>query len=321
VVGVTALRCRLLPPHLYCFNYHRIGDPQSTEFNRGVFSCTAETFERQVRWLKSRFKLLRLAELSRLVEGGLGTRRPFALITFDDGYVDTYATAFPILRRHQVPAAFFLPTAYINSSKLPWWEELHWLLRRAAGRSIKLEGADRPLFIRTDDNDDSIFRIANFIKARATPLHEQMDEVRAACNMGRPAADAKTRLFLNWSEVHEMHKSSMDFGAHTHNHLILSHLDPETQREELKTSKEILEQQLGEPITAVSYPVGSSNSYTSETCNIAGEVGFKLGFTFRPHPNSMPIKEPLEIGRLAVDEDMGIGALRSMTCFPRLFGV
>lgn len=319
-VGLTAVRFRLLPAHLYCFNYHRIGDPLATKFNRGVFSCSAETFERHVRWLRDRFEVLTLAEVGTLGEDRRLTRRPRALITFDDGYVDTYTAAFPILRRYEVPATFFLPTAYVESSQVPWWEELHWLLRRAAGRCIELEGAERPLLIRADDNDASIFRIANFIKARAKPMDEQLAEVRAACNVGRPPAIAKSRLFLNWAEVREMRDSGMDFGAHTHNHLILAHLDRGTQRAELQTSKEILERQLGEPITAVSYPVGSAATYTPETCKIAGEVGFELGFTFRPHSNPLPLKSPLEIGRFAVDADMGTGALRSMTCFPRLFG-
>jgi peptidoglycan/xylan/chitin deacetylase (PgdA/CDA1 family) len=41
----------------------------------------------------------------------------FAVLTFDDGYLDFYTHAFPILRQYGFPATVFLPTDYIDGSK------------------------------------------------------------------------------------------------------------------------------------------------------------------------------------------------------------
>ena len=51
VSGITSLRARWLPPGLYCFNYHRIGDPQACDHDREVFSCSAKHFEQHIVWI------------------------------------------------------------------------------------------------------------------------------------------------------------------------------------------------------------------------------------------------------------------------------
>jgi peptidoglycan/xylan/chitin deacetylase (PgdA/CDA1 family) len=38
------------------------------------------------------------------------------LLTFDDGYVNTYELAYPLLRKHQLKATVFLPVAFIGKS-------------------------------------------------------------------------------------------------------------------------------------------------------------------------------------------------------------
>jgi peptidoglycan/xylan/chitin deacetylase (PgdA/CDA1 family) len=317
-IGLTAARWRLLPRQLYCFNYHRIGDPTSTEFNRNIFSCTAARFEDHVRCLKSRFEILSLNRLQDILDNGSAGRRPLALITFDDGYVDNYTLAFPILRRHQVPATFFLPTAFVGTSILPWWEEVHWLARQAVGSTIRLAGASQPFSLRPEDAERDIRRVADFVKSRRAPVEEKLEDLRAASGGRRPAAEGN-RLFLRWDEVREMRAGGMDFGAHTHNHLVLAHLSLADQRDELSRSKKLLEGALNEPVTAVAYPVGSADAYTPQTCETARALGYRLGFNFRRRINPLPLVDPLDVNRLAVGGDIGSPALRSIACFPGLF--
>src|SRR3954454_4954622 len=98
-LGILPARWRLLPYGVYCFTFHRIGNPASTEYSRNVFSCTAERLEEVVAYLKSHFEPVGLDELRTLVRTKSECRKRYALLTFDDGYLDNYTLAFPVLRR------------------------------------------------------------------------------------------------------------------------------------------------------------------------------------------------------------------------------
>ena len=55
------------------------------------------------------------------------------LITFDDGYRDNFDLAVPILRERGIPATFFLPTAFLDSPRLPWWDHVAYVIKQTAG--------------------------------------------------------------------------------------------------------------------------------------------------------------------------------------------
>ncbi len=126
-------------------------------------------------------------------------------------------------------------------------------------------------------------------------------------------------LFLDWNQAREMRSAGMDIGSHTHSHPLLAHLTPLAQEQELAESKAILESELRSTIPSVAYPDGGRTSYNGDTTSIARRLGYRLGFSFIRHINRLPLADPLQIGRLAVSEDINTGSLRSMAYFPGLF--
>src|SRR5262245_15032590 len=128
-VGVTKLRWHSLPPALYVFNYHRVGNRDECGYNRNLFSCTIEQFREHLAVLKDRFDFVTIDRLADFARHGYGGRRPLALVTFDDGYADNYLLAFPVLKQMEIPGVFFLPTEYIGARRLLWSDEIAWMLR------------------------------------------------------------------------------------------------------------------------------------------------------------------------------------------------
>lgn len=97
-------------PGVIVLAYHRIGGGTPAETD-----LPAELFERQIRYLKRRFRVAALDELPRLRGSGGGADA--VVVTFDDGFVETYAVAYPLIRRHQIPVTVYLPAAYIEAQR------------------------------------------------------------------------------------------------------------------------------------------------------------------------------------------------------------
>ncbi len=125
---------------LLVLNYHRIGNPEDDLFDPGVFSATAEQFDRQIAYLRRKVSLNNLDEALAFVNGELKTKssRCRALITFDDGYLDNYELAYPILRSHGAQGVFFLATSMVGSCHVPWWDHIAYLMKTARRRQFHL---------------------------------------------------------------------------------------------------------------------------------------------------------------------------------------
>jgi peptidoglycan/xylan/chitin deacetylase (PgdA/CDA1 family) len=76
---------------------------------------TPETFKSQMLWLKNEgYSIARLKDIDRHLTTQI--KNKVAVITFDDGFSDFYANAFPILDSMGFTATVFLPTAFISKS-------------------------------------------------------------------------------------------------------------------------------------------------------------------------------------------------------------
>lgn len=117
VVRGTLLRAgnngsnRLATPRITVLLYHRVTDGVRDNLTVGV-----EQFDRQMMLLRRHFHLIDLPDLVELDRVPRSTR-PTVCVTFDDGYLDNYTHAVPILLRHQVPTTFFVATGLIGTTR------------------------------------------------------------------------------------------------------------------------------------------------------------------------------------------------------------
>jgi peptidoglycan/xylan/chitin deacetylase (PgdA/CDA1 family) len=279
--GITRL-LGLFPskPILLVLNYHRIGNRDETPYDPGVFSSTAEQFYEHVRFLKRRFHVATLDEAIEIAEKRKQPRGAVALVTFDDGYVDNYETAFPILAAHGVQGTFFLPTAYIGANHLPWWDTIAYIVKGSRKRRVRL---GIPPFREFDlaalGARRAVAQIVSIYKDDAGGTSERfIAMLEEVC--GSPRPDGSARCFMNWEEAAAMLRGGMAIGSHAHSHQILSRLSEEEQLAELTISKGILEQRLGGRVHALSYPVGHRNSFSSATRAAAAKAQYRVAFSY-----------------------------------------
>src|SRR5438132_2394821 len=240
--------------------YHRVTDKwdETLDYSQPGMVVTASTFERQVAILKEHFEVVTLGAL--LADGtSAGQRtRPRCVITFDDGWRDNYDQAFPILRRHNLPATVFLATDFIGTDRAFWHTELIYLftrtvLSRSLGEEITFRAFPGPV-------RQELRRLATGRPLGARDLDPLIETVKAQCDeevieelvdtLGRAVALRrpffKDRKFcLDWGQVRAMASAGFEIGSHRCSHRILTRLPADTANEELVRSKAEIERRIG----------------------------------------------------------------------------
>jgi len=303
--GVTRiLEADHLGPRLLVLNYHRVGDSAHTLCDSGTYSCTADEFDWQVAWLKNRFAVPTLEEAVDIVHGRTFPKQNSVLITFDDGYRDNYEIAFPILKKHGVTGTFFLPTSFVGSDKLPWWDEIAWLVKTSPKQRIAISYPETLEFdITSKQQAQSIRFLLNAFKGPRTEDPERfIHELAEACATDR-LGQVPEPCFMTWDDAREMIRGGMSFGSHTHSHEIISKLPYKRQLQELTQSKSILEHELAVPIDTLAYPVGTVNSFSKDSMNAAAAAGYHTAFSFYSGVNIPGKIKPFDVLRVGVSSD------------------
>ena len=209
---------------LLVLNYHRIGNPDDDLFDPELFSATADQLSEQISYLKRHALLVTLEEALAFVDGTIKEkpRRCRVLITFDDGYLDNYEVAFPILRSHGVQGVFFLVTDIIGSCNVPWWDHIAYVMNTARQRRFSLR---YPVDLAVDIDETGMKNsLRDVLSLYKSP--DNTDVVRFICDLKEATKGddppATLRRFLSWGEAREMISTGMAIGSHTHAHPVLS---------------------------------------------------------------------------------------------------
>lgn len=80
------------------------------------YAIAPKLFERHLGFIKSKYKIIDLPELAKILENNELPKRDMAVITFDDGFQDNHTHAFPVLKKMEVPATIFLATGLVGNS-------------------------------------------------------------------------------------------------------------------------------------------------------------------------------------------------------------
>jgi len=105
--------------------YHSISDSlNSILLQNDIYkhlSVPAAVFEKQLMFLqKHNYTFLRFSDLRNIREGKQAMPNRPVLLYFDDGYKDNYLNAYPILKKHGIPATLFVATDCIDKKRLLW---------------------------------------------------------------------------------------------------------------------------------------------------------------------------------------------------------
>jgi peptidoglycan/xylan/chitin deacetylase (PgdA/CDA1 family) len=309
-------------PGLLVLNYHRIGSAVGNPFDDGALSATAEAFRDQVRYVRNHFNVLAEDGLLEAAGRGFVLGRSSAIITFDDGYRDSYEVAFPILRDLGVPAFFFITTGYIDRPRLPWWDRIAFILKHTRVERLCL---DLPHPIEIDFRRTGRLRAIMQVVISCREAHDFeerafFDHLESRAEFAANSEALGRELFVSWDDIRRMRASGMAIGSHTHTHRILGSISESDQREELVTSKSRLEEELDEPVKTIAYPVGTRRAFDERTKSLARDSGYEVGFSHYAGINRPGWTDPFDVQRIPVELADTFPLFRTRAIFYNLVG-
>lgn len=287
------------PNTVLAFNYHRVGNHEATTYH-DLFSADENMFAAQVEIIKRKTSVLCLNEVLELLLRGKPFKGTVTLVTFDDGYLDNYRTAFPILRSAGVPGLFFLATSFVGSSQPPWWDEIAFIVRHCKFDVLNLDyPAPQSLPLGAGRRDTAIRELINLYQ-RCPDGPRLLADLRDRSEVQFDLKRAE-RLFLDWNEAREMIAGGMDIGAHTHSHCNLGRLSLDDQIDELRTCREQLEGRLNRCIDVLADPYGNPDSFNRDTFVALERLGYRAAFSYYGGINRPGAVNKYNLARCGID--------------------
>ncbi len=261
-------------PQLLLLMYHRILPSGSNAYllEEPGMTVTPETFRNQMQLVKQFFEVVHLSKWLELKNSNAELPKKACAITFDDGWVDNYEFAFPILKELEIPATIFLVSNMIGGDKTFWPERLISLIttihQQPETRTHRSLAWVRELYNAASLNINSITaptrdQLSDIIAAAKSftdsEINQRIDDIENTLNI---SATPEKSALLNWNQVNEMRSSgSIEFGSHTCNHIRLNAGTPlEAVKSEVINSKKHIESQIGSTVKTFCYPNGDTSS-------------------------------------------------------------
>ena len=209
--------------------------------------------------------------------------RPFAAITFDDGYRDNLQYAWPILKRHGLPWAIFIVPAFLDRSGRLWWLELEEAIARLNFVDVTIGKTKFVFDTRSLQQKNAAYQhLCRCLKAgpeeelrAVTAQLASLIELELCPYVGEQCA--------SWDEISVLAKDpSVTIGSHSVSHPILLRHDSTYAAFEIKESKSIIESQLGRPVRHLAFPFGDRGSVGPREFLLARDAGYLTAVTTRP---------------------------------------
>lgn len=235
----------------------------------------------QLDWLRKHFDVVNIDEAINRAGGNVVANRPFAVISFDDGYSGNLHTVSPIMESMGLPFIVYLATQAVVEGEPYWYDQI-----------INLLSLPEDIYI-----DDSLgMNFSVLIPKRATCMFRWKQVQLLLCSLKRlpfpqrkEVVDGIMRKYsgvkavtsmLTSPEVRRLSFSSCaTIGSHTHGHELLDQLEVHEVEKTINIANEYIKRLAGYCPQHFAYPNGN---YNNEVLRVLKRLDFKTAVTTLP---------------------------------------
>jgi len=284
--------------------YHGV----TKEISRGIenFSdkhLNADVFADQMEFVANELHPISMQELISDKKAGRFNERSVA-VTFDDGYENNYTTAWPILKKFQIPATIYLTTGYIGNQKPFWVDLIEHIFNHYPARTLNVQIKENQYSYRTDSPETKIQSLKDLKeRLKRYPVgvaEETIDKLAEEVPSLPDWRSIPNFGIMNWGQIREMQEDDLiTIGSHTVNHNLLSVMQPEELEAEVGGARRDIKEILGVLTDLFAYPNGQERDFNQQSLDYLTRSGFTSAVT--TIPDLIKIRDdPLQLNRYAI---------------------
>jgi peptidoglycan/xylan/chitin deacetylase (PgdA/CDA1 family) len=299
---------------LVAFTYHRVTDRSTGDLGYLIYDVGIDyrAFEIQLEVISKYFEIVGLQDYEKFVLGEKPLGKRSALLTFDDADSEFATYALPVMTSRNCPSVVFAPTDFIGTAKRFWHLRVTNVLSSVTERSWEAVRGQAAQFaqpiaaviINSSVKNDDARGVACRALAWALDGLDPQEAEHCVLELEKITGVSYTLgvACMNWAELKKALGQGVAVESHTVTHRKLARLDPEAIRLELTQSRQVLEQKLGQRVTAICYPAGSFNDLVAEE---AERAGYLVGFTTKHGlgGQALPVNELFRLRRVGMYGD------------------
>lgn len=201
--------------------------------------------------------------------------RPFVCLTFDSGYKDVITAAYPVLAKHGVPFAVYLPTAFPDGLGEMWWLALEQMIAREIRISLVIDRKERHFTTRdVSEKHDAFDFLSSWMRTLSPP--DLSFAINDLCKRYSVDLAALSRVAsMDWDDLTRLAADPLvTFGSATVNYPVLSNLGNADARREIAMGKAVAETAFRRDVRHFAYPFGDRESWRRQHLEMAREAGF-----------------------------------------------
>lgn len=277
-IGFATLFDRTFGPRRKVIAFHGVlNDSDFLDRYINRVDLSRDLFEAQIDFLVSNYNVLPAEAINDVSAEGV-------ILTFDDGLLNNYDIAVPILEKYGVTAVFAICPGFLER-EFPhlWNDHLFLILNSKEGSRLRLpmDNYSTRRLVETGRAGDHYQELVRWIYTqRCSDIYGL---IRTVCDRNDLAYSMSMTTPARFSPIPrdrllEMLKSGHEVVSHTWSHRPLSLLSEEEAKTELGKSREYVSGLTNRDCRTVVYPFGRPIDVNNATLHIAGRSGYRVGY-------------------------------------------
>ncbi len=269
---------------LYVVMYHYTRDLTHSRYHR-IKGLDVSLFREQIEFLNQKFCIVTMEEVILASKGQYELPENSLLLTFDDGYIDNYTYAMPILEEKKVQGSFFIPGKTFTEHCLLDVNKIHYILASAVPQKLLEDVFERMDYYRGrefdfPDNKELWDKYGNkegrfdskevlFIKYMLqTVLPEKLRKCISSelfeKYVGVSEEQLAYELYLTEEQIRTMKHHGMHIGIHGYDHYWLGNLSKDQMQSDINKALDVMDAFIDKKEWVMNYPYGNYNDQVIE---------------------------------------------------------